>query len=168
MQNRMKWAQWAGLGIVVLASAAGCADRNNNGVPDDTATPSEVAKTTDTAVKKTANALSGAGQTVENAAAGAGNEIKGAGKKIEGAADAALNTPKIKAALGNNPSLMGSNIDVDTNGAANTINLKGTVKNAAQSKLATSIAQKSAGPSYKISNQLKVSGGASPMMKKKM
>ncbi len=157
----MKWTQLIGLGVVVATSAAGCADRNKNGDPDSLATPGEVARSTDTAVKKMGNAAGGAGKSVENVATGAG-------KAIEGAADAAANTPKIKAALGNNPSLMGSNIDVDTNGAANTINLKGTVKNAAQSKLAANIAQKTAGANYKVNNQLKVSGGAASAMKKKM
>lgn len=161
MQNKMNWTKWMGLGAVVLVSAAGCADRNKNGQPDDVATPGEVNKSVETAGKKVANGASEAGKAVTNAAAGAG-------KKIEGAADAMVNTPKIKTALGNNPSLVGSKIDVDTNGEANTINLKGSVKNATQKNLASNIAKKMAGPSYKVNNQLKVTGGASTGMKKKM
>ena len=158
---QMKWTQLVGLGAVVLASAAGCADRNNNGQPDSAATPGEVAQSTDTAVKKMGNAASGAGQSLENAATGAG-------KTLEGAGDAMTITPKVKTALGNNASLMGSRIDVDTNGTTNTVTLKGMVKNAAQSKLAQNLAQKSAGAGFKVVNQLKVTGGASSMMKKKM
>ncbi len=161
MQNKMKRTQLIGLGVVDLASVVGCADRNKDNVPDDVATPGEVGNATDTGIKKLGNAASETGKSVENVASGAA-------KGIEGSADAALNTPKIKTALGNNPSLVGSKIDVDTNGKTNTITLKGTVKNAAQSKLAASIAQKSAGASYKISNQLKVTGGAASTMKKKM
>jgi osmotically-inducible protein OsmY len=147
--------KWLGASAIVFTSLAmaGCADRNNNGQPESPATTSEIDKTTANA----GNSIAGAAGNVADAA---GNAVDGAGKAIEGAADAVVNTPKIKSALLNNPSLKGSNIDVDTKGAANTINLTGTVRNAAQKTLAQNIAQKAAGASYKVNNQLKVSGGA--------
>lgn len=72
----------------------------------------------------------------------------------------ALNVVQVKKALGNNAGLSGINITVDAlriNAAqdADIIALRGTVKNAAQKKLAESIAQKSA-PDARIINNLKV------------
>ena len=165
--------KWLAVGAIVFSSItiAGCADRNNNGQPDTLANKNEIDKTAanagNTAAGVAGNVADAAGNVAGNVADAAGNAATGAGKALEGAVDAAGNTPKIKTALANNPSLRGSNIDVDTNGAANTINLKGTVKNQAQKTLAANIAQKAAGSSYKVNNQLKVSGGASATANKK-
>jgi len=140
---------WLGAGALALLGVVGCADRNKNDVPESPATSTEIS-----------NSVGKAGQGVENAA-------KGAGKAIEGAADAAVNTPKIKSALGASAALKGSNIDVDTQGSKDTVTLKGTVRNAAQSKAAATIAKQNA-PNYKIVNQLKIvaGGGAAKSGKK--
>ena len=160
MQNYGKWIGAGAIALAALTTIAGCTDKNNNGEPDSAASPAQVDKTVGNMANAASNHVEGAVNAVSNAATKTG-------KAIGGAADAAVNTPKIKLALANNPSLTGSNINVDTIGEKNTINLKGTVKNAAQKTLAASIAQKTAGPQYKISNQLTVAGGKSAMMNKK-
>jgi len=160
MQNYGKWIGAGAIALAALSTIAGCTDKNNNGQPDSPATTEQIDKTA-------SNMANAASNHVEGAVNAVSNDATKTGKAIEGAADAAVNTPKIKLALVNNPSLAGSNIDVDTNGEKNTINLKGTVKNAAQKTLAASIAQKMAGAQYKISNQLTVAGGKSGMMNKK-
>lgn len=125
------------LAVVAVINVAGCADRNKDNVPESPATPGEV----DKAVDKAGDAV---GNTVD-------------------AAGAAAKTPVIKSALAGNPSLKGSNIDVDSKETG--ITLSGTVKNEAQKKVAGEIAKKNA-PGYTINNNLKVAGGASPMMNK--
>jgi osmotically-inducible protein OsmY len=139
---------WLGAGVVALLGVVGCADRNKDNIPESPATSTEMSKSVDKA-----------GKSVENAA-------KGAGKAVEGMADAAVNTPKIKSALAANAALKGSNIDVDTQGSKDTVYLKGTVRNAAQSKAAATIAKKNA-PNYKIVNQLKVAAGGAAKPAKK-
>lgn len=156
MKTATKWTSWLGVGAIVLASVAGCGnDKNGNGSVADEGT------------KAVAGATDNASEAASNVADAGQNQVAGAGKAIEGAADAAVNTPKIKTALGANAAMGGSKIDVDTNGAANTINLTGMVKSDAQKKMAEAIAKKEAGANYKINNQLKVmAGGKMGAMKK--
>jgi len=145
----MNMKQWGALlSAVAVIGVAGCADRNNNGQPDSAATPGEVNK-----------AVDNAGDATGNMVDAAGNKVGGAGD----AASAALMTPKIKTALGQNASLAGSKIDVDS--LPEGITLSGTAKNATQKKVAGEIAKKNA-PAYKINNNIRVLGGASPMMNK--
>ena len=132
------------LGVVAVIGVAGCADRNGNGQPDSPATGAEIN-----------NSLGKAGDATNNAVSGAA----GAMKNVD---DAAM-TPKIKTALGANAALAGSDINVDSKDSG--ITLSGTVKNPAQKSLAEKIAKQNA-PTYKITNNLKVTGGVSPMMKK--
>lgn len=70
-----------------------------------------------------------------------------------------LNVPRIKTALVNSAGLAGTSIDVEAwmpvNATRSVVALRGTVKNAAQKKLAESIAKKSA-PDARIINHLKV------------
>lgn len=163
MQNYGKWIGASAIALATLTTVAGCTDKNNNGQPDSAASPAQVDQTVGNMANAAANTAKEVGNTVSNAATTATNAVAGAAsnatKAVEGAADAAVNTPKIKTALLNNPSLAGANIDVDTNGEKNTINLKGSVKNAAQKTLAAKIAQQTAGAQYKVNNQLTVAGG---------
>lgn len=149
-----KWS--ALLGAVALISIAGCADRNKNGQPESPATSSEIDKTLDKAGDV-------ASKAAENAEKAASNAVDSAGKAMKNVDDAAM-TPKIQAAFLENASLRESKINVDSKDSG--ITLSGTVKNEAQKKLAGEIAKKNA-PTYKITNNLKVSGGASPVMNKK-
>jgi osmotically-inducible protein OsmY len=150
-----QWTKWLGAGAVLLVGAVGCADRNNNGQPDSVATEGQVANAVDNAGDAATTAASKAGQAASNAADSLGNVAKNMD-------DAATITPKVKTALGNSPVLKGSNIDVDTTDQS--VTLTGSVKNAAQSKLAEATAKKNA-PGYKVVNKLKVTGGASPVKK---
>jgi osmotically-inducible protein OsmY len=151
-----QWTKWLGAGAILLIGSAGCADRNKNGQPDSVATEGEVSRTVDNAGDVATSAANKAGQAASNAADSFGN----AAKNLD---DAAVMTPKIKTAFGNSPVLKGSNIDVST--TDKNVTLSGTVKNAAQSKFAEATAKKNA-PGYKVVNNLKVSGGASPVQKK--
>lgn len=150
-----QWTKWLGAGAVVLASVAGCADRNNNGQPDSVATEGQVANAVDKAGDAASSVANQAGQAASRAADSFGNVAKNLD-------DAATITPKVKTALGNSPVLKGSNIDVST--TDQNVTLTGSVKNAAQSKLAEATAKKNA-PGYKVVNKLKVTGGASPVKK---
>ena len=172
MQNYGKWIGASAIALAALTTVAGCTDKNKNGQPDSPATTEQIDKTVSNMSNAAAENTKEAGAAVENAASSATNAVSNAatntGKAIEGAADAAVQTPKIKTALANNASLAGSNINVDTKGVANTINLTGTVKNAAQKTLAGKIAQQSAGAGYKVNNQLTMAGGKMGGANKKM
>ncbi|MBV9471024.1 MAG: BON domain-containing protein [Abitibacteriaceae bacterium] len=144
MKKTRTWIKVLGVGTVALASLAGCGDKNGNGQPDSVNTAT-------------------AGQVASNEATAASNEASGAGGAVNNAVTAAGTTPAIKTALGANAALKGTSINVDT--TADSVTLSGTVKNAAQSKVAESIAKQKAG-SLKVVNNLKVTGGASPVMSK--
>lgn len=184
MHNLVKWTQWMGAGAIVMTGLVGCQDTNDNNQPDTISGPAARQ-----AVENTADAASReageAGQAVENTVDAAGREVKEAGQAVAGAAaktgqavagaaskaakgaknldDAATVTPAVKTALGANPSLAGSDIDVDT--TDKNVTLSGSVKNAAQKKVALDIAKKNAA-GYTIVDKLKVAGGASPTMKR--
>jgi osmotically-inducible protein OsmY len=151
-----QWTKWLGAGAILLIGSAGCADRNKNGQPDSVATESEVSRTVDNAGDAATSAANKAGQAASNAADSFGN----AAKNLD---DAAVMTPKIKTAFGNSPVLKGSNIDVST--TDKNVTLSGTVKTRLK---ASSLKQRPRRmhPGYKVVNNLKVSGGASPVQKK--
>lgn len=168
MNNIRKYTAWLGAGAIMITLATGCADRNDNGQPESMATTEEIANTTKSGVDATENSadaagnnLNGAGNAMANGANTAvdatGNAVAGAGNAMSNMADAATMTPKVKTALGANPALKGSNINVDTMGSKDTISLNGTVTSEAQKKLAESIAKKNA-PGYKIVNKLTMGG----------
>jgi osmotically-inducible protein OsmY len=151
-----QWTKWLGVSAVLLVGVAGCADRNNNGQPDGPPASSQI----NNAVENAGNAASSVANQAGQAASKAADSFGNVAKNLD---DAATITPKVKTALSNSPVLKGSNIDVDTTDQSVTLN--GSVKNAAQSKLAEATAKKNA-PGYKVVNKLKVSGGASPVQKK--
>jgi osmotically-inducible protein OsmY len=147
-----QWSKWWGLGAILVIGASGCADRNNNGQPDSVATTSEIDKSM--------------GNTDEKLAAGAdkvGDELTQAADKTGDLVSNAATSTKIKSAIVANDRIDSTLINVDTKG--NTVYLKGSVKNAAQSKLVEQIARKNA-DSVKVVNQLKVTGNTAATMKK--
>lgn len=148
MKNTKKWGAWLGAGAIALTGLVGCADRNDNGQPDDLATTGEVAQTVDNAANATENTVENAGDKMANAASKAGT-------KMEGVGDSMAVTSKVKAAIIANPALGSLTIDVDTDGTNNVVHLKGSVKSDAQKKLAESIAKKEA-PTFKVTNELVV------------
>lgn len=169
MKNLRKWGATLGAGAVVL-TLAGCADKNGNGQAESPADATNVggavkdnlgdtANAVGGAVGGAANAVGGAANAVGGAVGGAANAtsnaVAGAGKAVVNAGEAGTMTPKVKTALGNNPGLKGSNINVTTMGGNNSISLTGSVKSAAQKTMAAAIAKKNA-PGYTINNQLKV------------
>ena len=181
MKQYRKWTAWLGAGAVILTIGAGCADKNNNAVPDASenvavATANTAENMTDAmgntaenvaesngvdAMGNTAGNMAGAadnvatatGNVADNATGAMANGVASTGNALTNLADAATMTPKIKTALGANAALKGSKINVDTLGSKDTIALRGTVTSAAQKSLAESIAKKNA-PGYKIANQL--------------
>ncbi|HVF84476.1 MAG TPA: BON domain-containing protein [Abditibacteriaceae bacterium] len=160
MQNYGKWIGASAIALAALTTVSGCTTKNGEVQP---ATTEQIDKTAANVSSAAANTAKDVGKSASNAASSVSNVVSNAatntGKAIEGAADAAVQTPKIKTALANNASLAGSNINVDTKGAANTVNLTGTVKNAAQKTLAGRIAQQAAGAGFKVNNQLTMAGG---------
>jgi len=152
MKKTTSWYPMLGVGTIVLAGLAGCQDKNNNGQPDSPATTEQIDKS-----------VENAGNAASDAAGKAGDAVTGAADKAGDAAGDLATTGRVKSAIIGNDTIDSTKINVNT--ANNVVSLKGTVKNAAQSKLAQSIAAKTA-TGYAIKNELKVSGGASPMMKK--
>ena len=141
MKKTASWYSMLGAGAIVLTGLAGCQDRNNNNQPDAPATEPQIER----GLEKAGNAATEAADTA-----------------VETAAQAAT-TGKVKSAIMANKTIDSTKIDVDTKDKV--VYLRGTVANAAQSKLAQSIAAKTA-EGYTVKNELKVSGGASPAMKK--
>ena len=171
MKNLNKWGAWIGAGAIMV-SLAGCADRNKNGEPDSLATHSEIANTTGKAVDATGNAMESTGNSMakgaDNVADATSNAVNSTGNAIAKGADNVADgttgavavltlTPKIKAAILNNPAMKGTTVNVDTLPDKTTIALRGNVKTEAQKKMAESVAKKMAG-NYKVANQLTVGG----------
>jgi osmotically-inducible protein OsmY len=96
-----------------------------------------------------------AGNTAERAGDRIANESRQATNTVGGAIDAAAQTMQIKTALIDADDLDAANIDVDTDGAAKTVTLKGHVPSAAHKAAAERIARQKA-PDYKISNMLEI------------
>lgn len=185
MKNYRKWTAWLGAGAVILTIGAGCADKNNDAVPDAAsnvavATANTAENMTDAAgntatnmadsngAEAMGNTATAMGNTTSNASGAmsngasttmnaTGNAAANTGNVLSNLADAATMTPKIKTALGANAAMKGSKINVDTLGSKDSIALRGTVTSAAQKTLAENIAKKNA-PGYKIINQLTMGG----------
>ena len=174
MNNIRKYTAWLGAGAILITLATGCANKDNDAVPD--ATENVVGA----GVEATGNMADAAGNTTSNMADAAGNNLdtannavsnsvdaagtnmaqgaQDAGSAIAGAGDAAIYTPKIKTALGAQAALQGSDINVDTLADKKTIALRGTVTSAAQKTMAEAIAKKNAPADYTVDNQLKMGG----------
>lgn len=100
-------------------------------------------------------------KAASNAAEAVGGTVKGVGKEVQDAGQSASLTPKIKNALIQS-SIDASTIDVDTSGEKDTVFLKGTIPSAAKKQQAEQVARKAlkeAGSTFKLVNQLQVSGG---------
>lgn len=162
MKNLRKMSALLGAGAVIF-TLAGCADRDGSGQAESPADANNVGGAVADNLGDTANAVTGAvggaanavGGAMGGAANAASNAATNAAGAMANAGEAATFTPKIKTALGANAALKGSNINVTTTGANNSISLTGSVKSAAQKTMAGAIAKKNA-PGYTINNQLKV------------
>ncbi len=160
MNNIRKYTAWLGAGAIMITLASGCANKDNDLVPDATenvvgAAANTTENVADAAVDTTTNMADAAvpdttGNVIENSVeAGASN--------IEALGDAATMTPKIKTALVAEAALNGSDINVNTMGEKNSIELAGTVTSEAQKTMAEAVAKKNA-PGYTIVNNLKMGG----------
>lgn len=171
MNNIKKYTALLGAGAIMITLATGCADKNNNAVPDAAGnvgdamgnTTSNVADAMGNTAGNMADAAGNTTDAMGNAASNATTAVAqgadNAGTAIAGAGDALTYTPKIKTALGAQPALKGSNINVDTNGPKKVISLTGTVTSAAQKTMAEAIAKKNGPANFKVDNQLKMAGG---------
>ncbi len=101
------------------------------------------------------NGAANAGAAVANGAANAGAAVANGAANVGAAASHAALTPLIKTAFGGNKALNGSSINVDTDVAAKTVKLSGTVTSAAQKTLAESIAKQKAN-GYTVVDNLSV------------
>ena len=94
-----------------------------------------------------------------NAAERAGDRVaqgsRDATRSVGSTLDAAAQTMQIKTALIDADNLDANNIDVDTNGAAKTVTLRGHVATASQKAAAERIAKEKA-PDYRIVNNLAI------------
>lgn len=161
-----KLSQLAGLSAIAIIAAAGCGNKGDEGgEAGNTATGKSVDQNfrdTGGAVANAgdaaANTVAGAGNAVAGGVGAAGNAVAGAGKVVvngaKNADDALFNTPKVKAALINNPAMQGVK-GLDVTSSDKNVTISGTAKTAAQKTLAGKIVTKAA-PGYKIINNIKV------------
>jgi len=151
--NSTRLSALAGASAIAVIVAAGCGGNN-----DANNTAADTAGTVDSAVNSAGRAVDNAGEAVATGASNAGEAVATGAKNAAGAAknldDAAVVTPKVKTALGNNAALKGTKIDVDT--TDQNVTLTGTAKTQAQKGVAAAIAKKNA-PGYNIVNNIKVS-----------
>ncbi len=159
MNNIRKYTAWLGAGAIMITLATGCADKNNNGQPDSMATGNEIANSTDSMGNAMSNGADAMGNAASNATTDVAQGAENAGTAIAGAGDALTYTPKIKTALGAQPALKGSSINVDTNGPKKVISLTGTVTSAAQKTMAEAIAKKNGPEGFTVENKLTMAGG---------
>jgi len=96
-----------------------------------------------------------AGNAAERAGDRVAHETKDATRSVGASLDAAAQTMQIKTALIDADDLDAGAIDVDTNGAAKTVTLKGHVPSAAHKAAAERIAKQKA-PEYRVVNNLEV------------
>lgn len=94
-----------------------------------------------------------AGNAIERTGDKIAAETKDATRSVGSTLDAAAQTMQIKTALIDADDLNANDIDVDTNGAAKTVTLKGHVPTAAHKAAAERIAKQKA-PEYRIINNL--------------
>jgi osmotically-inducible protein OsmY len=96
-----------------------------------------------------------AGNAAERAADRAGDATADASRSVGSTLDAAAQTMQIKTALIDADNLDANNINVDTDGTAKTVTLKGYVSNASQKAAAERIAKEKA-PGYRVINSLTI------------
>ena len=143
------------IGAIAALLLAGCSQQAKEDLSQAGDSASNAAKHTGDAV---ATDTKKAGEAVSEAGTAAVDATKDAAANV---ADATM-TPKVKAALQSASGLETKNIDVDT--ANNTITLKGSVPDAKQKKQAEDVLKGLAGTTYKIDNQLTVSGAPGAKM----
>jgi osmotically-inducible protein OsmY len=107
--------------------------------------------------REAGNAVERAADRAGDATARAGDRVaegtKDATRSVGATLDAAAQTMQIKTALIDADNLDANNINVDTDGAAKTVTLKGHVSNASQKAAAERIAKEKA-PGYRVINSL--------------
>ncbi len=174
MNNIRKYTAWLGAGAIMITLATGCANKDNDVVPDATENVVSGAVNTtgnvaDAAADTTGNMADAAGNnlntageavgnTVDSAGTAVANTAMGAGSAVAGAGDALIYTSKVKTALGAEKAMQGSKIDVDTLADKKEIVLRGTVKSSAQKTMAEAVAKKNGPADYKVVNQLTMGG----------
>jgi len=109
--------------------------------------------------REAGNAAERAGDRAGDAAARTGDRVaegtKDATRSVGNTLDAAAQTMQIKTALIDADNLDANNINVDTDGTAKTVTLKGYVSNASQKAAAERIAKEKA-PGYRVINSLTI------------
>jgi len=120
----------------------------------------EGAKEAGAAVKQGAeNVGEAVGGAVDNAAEATKGAAKEVAKDTKAASASVVLTPKVKNALVVSKQIDASTIDVDTDGTAKVVHLKGTIPTAEKKKLATQIAEKvlrDNNSPFKVQNELTV------------
>lgn len=141
-------------GFALVATAA--CDNTAAGAKKDAEIAAEEARD---AGRKAADESAEAAREASDATKRAGEEASEAAgemkRDVEAATDVATTTASVKSALMADRSVDASNIDVDTDGTAKTVTLRGSVPNAAQKAAAERIARDKA-EGFTVVNQLKV------------
>lgn len=149
--------------VAGLLALAGCADKNNNGVPDSFAKDAgdQANKMLDEGKKRAAAAGKKLEAETKPALESARKSVADAAKNPDKAAAnlsaATTVTPKVKAAIFATDALRGLPINVSSVGSSKTILLTGTVKTHRQRLLASKVATES-GSGFKVQNKLVVKG----------
>ena len=161
MRHRTGLMTYVFAGCALLATVA--CENTRAGAERDAEIAAEQAKeasakaadATERAAEKTAEAARDAADATRQAAERAAEGTAGAGREAVKAADAATTTASVKSALMADKAVDATRIDVDTDGPARVVTLRGSVPNDVQRASAERIARAKA-PGYTVVNELKV------------
>lgn len=140
------------LSVSMLAACGNTARGVEQDTKENTAEVKQEAREANAEIKQEARE---AGNAIERTGDKVAAGTKDATRSVGSTLDAAAQTMQIKTALIDADDLNANDIDVDTNGAAKTVTLKGHVTTAAHKAAAERIAKQKA-PEYPIINNLEV------------
>ena len=156
MRRQNGWLALTFAGLVAVSTAA--CDNTAAGAKKDAEIAAEEARV---AGEKAADATKAAGEKAAEATEAAGDKAaaatEAATEDAAAATAAAATTTSVKSALMADRRVDATRIDVDTNGTAKVVTLKGSVPTAAQKTTAENIARDKA-EGYAVVNQLTIAG----------
>jgi osmotically-inducible protein OsmY len=155
---RRIWAPAVAAAFAVTSAACSGACQNTaDGLKKDAEKNAEKARDAaeEAARKATEAGAAAATQVANQVAAKVADQAKEAGKAVGETMAAASNTFDVKASLLADSTIDASNVNVDTDGKAKTVTLKGSVPTAEQKAAAAQLAA-SVATGYKVVNQLVV------------
>lgn len=154
MRHSNAFATMLFAGLAMVATAA-CENTAAGAKKDAEIAAEDAKRASDKAAEATADAARDAADATKRAGEAAAEKTADATRDATAATDAAATTTSVKSALMADKSVDASHIDVDTDGAAKIVTLKGRVPSDGQRAAAERIARAKA-DGYTVVNELKV------------